>query len=81
MTPANEIFLEVGRKRYLVPSLEMASAMYSAARDKSGLGASKFREGRIVDVNGNLIARISYNGRVWPVEEWFVGQQPLIEAA
>lgn len=81
MTPANEIFLEVGRKRYLVPSLEMASAMYSAARDKSGLGASKFREGRIVDVNGNLIARISYNGRVWPAEQWFVGQQPLVEAA
>jgi hypothetical protein len=65
----------------LVPDLETASAMYSAARDKSGLGASKFREGRIVDVNGNPVARISYNGRVWPVEDWHVGQKPLVEAA
>jgi len=81
MTPATEIFLEVGRKRYLVPSLEAASAMYSAARDKSGLGASQFRDGRVVDIDGNQVARISYNGRVWPAEDWHAAQKPLVEAA
>ena len=53
--------------------------MYCAARDASGFGASAVPDGRIVTASGRLVARISYNGRVWPPEPWHAGQRPLFD--
>ena len=63
-------------KRYTVSSLEQASAIYCQLRDKSGQGASRF-PGAVISKDGQAFARISYNGRVWPLAEWTEGQTPL----
>jgi hypothetical protein len=41
MTPTKTMFLEIGRKRFQVASVEEASRMFCAARDKAGEGASR----------------------------------------
>jgi hypothetical protein len=48
----------------------MASAMLAAYRDKYCLGASDMNEGcgNIVAEDGTVVARVSYNGRVWTPE-------------
>ena len=50
-----------GRK---VASVEAAQALYCKIRDESGEGASAFGEGRVLR-GETIVARISYNGRVW----------------
>jgi hypothetical protein len=60
-----ELFLQIGRKRYQVASIQQAVDMYTAARDKSGHGASQMPRATIVNSNGTHLYGISYNGRVW----------------
>lgn len=66
-----ELFLQVGRKRYQVASIAEAVAMHNEARDASEHGASKFPRVTIVNANGTHLYGISYNGRVWD------GDRPL----
>lgn len=61
-------------------SFEEASRIYSALRDESGEGYRTWPEGYIADYGVN-VARLSYNGRVWPMDEWKPGMKPLQEAA
>lgn len=79
MTPSETIFIQIGRRRYQVADLKQASEMYCAARDASGYGASKVPEGRIVTADGRAVGRISYNGRVWPPQEWHPDMVPLYD--
>ena len=44
-----------------------------------GYGASKMPQTYIVDDSGALIAKVSYNGRVWPPVEWTEGMVPLYD--
>lgn len=44
-----------------------ASKTYAAERDASGEGCSTFPEGALT-LDGQPVARVSYNGRVWPPE-------------
>lgn len=53
---------------------------YIDQRDRSGEGASTFAQGAIYDETGQLVARVSYNGRLWDAEAWKPGQVPLLEA-
>lgn len=46
-------------------SLEEAQRRYIALRDRTGYGASQFGFGKVFDEAGQLIAHISYNGRLW----------------
>lgn len=46
-------------------SLEEAQRGYVALREESGYGASQFGFGSVFDEAGQLIAHISYNGRLW----------------
>ena len=55
--------LIIGRRSIRVRDLVDASHEYQDARDASGLGVSKFPEGRIA-IDGKTY-RVSYNGRVW----------------
>ena len=75
--PEREIFVRVGARLYHTVSLAHASEMYTAARDALGNGVSGTPEGEIVDVDGKLVARISYNGKVWPPEPWTPTAAPL----
>lgn len=79
MQIAEILFLQIRRKRYQVASLEQASQMYCKARDASGFGASKVPEGVIVTADGRKVARISYNGRVWPAEDWHPEMKPIFD--
>lgn len=82
---AEAMFIQIGRKRYEVHSLEQASAMFCAARDRAAFngrgGASRTPPVLVVSETGREVARISYNGRVWPPGEWHSGQKPLLEAS
>lgn len=89
-----ELFLQVGRKRYQVASIEQAVAMHNEAREASEHGASKFPRVTIVNANGAHLYDISYNGRVWQVDakgervpldgmneaEWLTGGGRKLEA-
>jgi hypothetical protein len=53
------LVLRVGSVQFKVASVEDASRVYCAERDRWGLGASEFPTGKL----GAL--RVSYNGKVW----------------
>lgn len=55
-----------------------ASRCYGERRDRSGLGASGFPEGELL-VGDRVIARISYNGRIWLAGPWHPGDTPLYD--
>lgn len=69
--------LQIGRRfRGTVGSIEAASQLYATKRNASGQGGSKWPTGEIIQ-NGKTIARVSYNSKIWPVDEWTVDQKPL----
>ena len=55
-----------------------ASRCYCDRRDRHGLGASEFPEGELA-IGNRVIARISYNGRIWPAGPWHPGDKPLYD--
>ena len=65
-------------------SLEEAQRGYVALREESGYGASQFGFGSVFDEAGQLIATISYNGRLWAPAPaglgWRPGVEPVAEA-
>jgi hypothetical protein len=62
---SQELFLQIGRKRYQVASIGEAVKMYELARDRSGFGASKMPQVKITAANGLFLYGVAYNGRVW----------------
>lgn len=70
------LFIE-GRLSREVATLQEASVRYEAVRDESGEGASTFPDGDVLDADGRSIARISYNGRVWPPGPYDPAATPL----
>lgn len=64
-----------------VSDFAAASFVYAFHRDfaarEYGWGGSQFPTARIVTADGALVARVSYNARVWPPEPWHSGQEPL----
>jgi hypothetical protein len=54
-----------------------ASRLYGERRDDSGEGASTFHDGEVVDDAGRVVARISYNGRVWAPGAYDPAATPL----
>ena len=55
-----------------------ASDRYARRRDRSGLGASGFPGGTVL-LGETPIARISYNGRIWPLGNWQAGDEPIYD--
>jgi hypothetical protein len=73
------MILKIGSRVSLaVASFEEASRVYAQYRDASLEGASTFPNGLILDGN-RVIARVSYNARVWPPTPWTHGQTPLFD--
>jgi hypothetical protein len=69
--------LEIGKRSYPVADLEAASARYQKFR---GMKPSSLCPTGFVYDGRRLVARISYNGRVWPPLDWQDGMKPLREA-
>lgn len=58
--------LRIGRRyRAPVADYEEASRLYAAQRDASGEGASTFPPATVTGVRGKVVARVSYNAKVW----------------
>lgn len=57
-----------------------ASRCYCERRDHSGLGARDFAEAELA-INDTVIARVSYNGRIWLAGDWQPGDTPLYDSA
>lgn len=55
-----------------------ASRLYAERRDHVGLGASMYPDALLL-VFDHPIGRISYNGRIWPVDDWQPGTTPLYD--
>jgi hypothetical protein len=73
------MILKIGNRASLkVASLEEASRFYARYRDASFEGASTFPDGVIFD-GTRIIARVSYNARIWPPTKWSQGQAPLFD--
>ena len=53
-----------------VASADTAAVLFTQYRDRHGVGASDMKEGcgNIYANDGTLVARVSYNGRVWTPE-------------
>ena len=63
----------------LVPTLEDASALFCAYRDRHDLG-SELPGARVFETeDGQEVARVSPNGKVWPPGEWTPGLVPLYD--
>lgn len=72
--------IRIGRKAYAIADLAAASRMVSAARDRSGVGSSRFPAPLIYE-GERQVAHVSYNGRVWaglPMQ-WTPGDKPLFD--
>jgi hypothetical protein len=70
--------VKIRGRKYAAASLQAASEIYEAKRDASGLGYSRFRMGEVYE-GETLVAKISYNGRVWPPTEWVSGMLPIYD--
>lgn len=67
------------RKPIPVADYADASAKYDAARTASGMGMSRFPDGKIMIDPNTQIARVSYNARVWPMGDWHPDMKPLFD--
>lgn len=71
-----------GNTEVKVASLQGASAAVLSHIGHMGSQewyGSSLRVGDVYD-QGKLVARVSYNGRVWPPGPWRPGMKPLLEA-
>ena len=59
------LLVTVHRDRVTVPTLAAASAACRAFIEAEDLGSSEWFGGNVVDAVGVIVARVSYNGRVW----------------
>lgn len=59
--------ISMGGQLVHVASLREARDKWNAYRNRTGVSASgmKRKDGNVYDAEGTLIARVSYNGRVW----------------
>lgn len=70
----------VGRPR-TVRARDFAEASQRVRRyiEQHDVGSSNWAGGDVRDHTGALVARVSYNGRVWPPEQWHPGLKPVWE--
>jgi hypothetical protein len=71
------MILKIGNRASIeVSSFEDASRLYAQYRDASLEGASTFPDGIILD-RTRIVARVSYNAKVWLPSKWSAGQTLL----
>jgi hypothetical protein len=78
--PASQLTVAIFDRLYDVDSIEAASRIFAAARDRAGTGASNTPTPRILR-DGVPYGYISYNGRVWLGEpsDWSVDALPVYD--
>lgn len=75
--------LRIGRTRVVltVASFAEASRLFlNAQRAATERGCDMASDATLYDVAmTRKVARLSQNGKVWPLEKWYSGQQPLFD--
>lgn len=84
MVPKQQLFLEVGKKRYGVADFKEASEKVVQVTEegmRQGLGGSDFKSPLIVDQSGNVIGYVAWNGRVFEgtPEHWTADTKLLFD--
>ncbi len=71
----------VGRSHHPVRSWPQVSEAYRRTIARLGLGASHAPRCEIIDGEGQVVAHVSYNGRVWPgdVRDWSPDIRPIYD--
>lgn len=71
----------VGRKYHPVTCWRDVSEAYRHMLDALDLGASRAPRCDILDSTGQIVAHVSYNGRIWAgsATEWQPNSKPLYE--
>ena len=72
------MILHVGKQQFVVESLADSSASYQRFRGTQS--STHVPEGVVRDATGSVVARVSYNGRVWGPGPWRSGAEPILEA-
>lgn len=64
----------------LVRTIENASEVFCALRDRLEAGSAEISEALIRDEGGVIVAHVSYNGRVWwgTPEGWTPDAKPIL---
>lgn len=62
-------------KVHKVNSIQAASDLFNSKQEILG---RIIRSADIIGSDGEVAARISQNGNVWPAAEWFPGMRPII---
>jgi hypothetical protein len=73
----NTITLKIRGRAYSATDFAEAGAVYRKAWDAELSRGGCIRGAEIFNDAGELIARVSQNGRIWPPEPWHPDQQPL----
>ena len=76
--PVSLIVRQAGFPDIMVQTLADASRRYCERRDQTGLGASAFPEAELM-LDGVVVGRISYNGRIWQPVPWRPGDRPIYD--
>lgn len=74
--------LRIGKRRYSVPSLAVASEFFSRARDeffRRGGDPNDLPKRTVHERTGKLIGHVAQNGRIFPGRDWKPGIKPLFD--
>lgn len=59
------LIIDEPAQEHEVAHLAAAAVKYDELREASGLGARDWSDGRVLTMDNVILARISYNGRLW----------------
>lgn len=68
--PDQRAIVQTVEIRLPIRSFASASKVCRNFIEKFDLGSGNWTGGQIGDINGKIIAHVSYNGRVWQGEKW-----------
>lgn len=73
--PSTVLFktVRIGRRSFAFTTCEAASVAYRETIERLDVGASEAPLCEILDSEGNVTGRVSYNGRVWMGADWKAG--------
>lgn len=79
MTHVHGLAARVGRRAFPVTSWEQVSRAYRDTLAALDLGSSQAPRCEILNLRGEVVAHVSYNGRVWPGRTWQDGTKPIYD--
>lgn len=69
-SPDPRATIKIAKARIPVSGFAKASEVCKNFIEKHGLGSGNWTGGQIGNIEGEIIAHVSYNGRVWEGEKW-----------